>query len=124
MSRKITFRPKAELDLSDIDAYISRESPERAYAFVTRIRERCESLAQFAEQGTVRDDLGPGLRMLGLERRVTIAFRILPDRVQVVRIFYGGRYGERLLQREFRRGSVGATGDPDVESVSAAACSV
>jgi toxin ParE1/3/4 len=52
------------------------------------------------ERGTLREDLGPGLRTLGFEGRVTIAFRILPDRVQIVRIFYGKRDFEAILRRE------------------------
>jgi toxin ParE1/3/4 len=38
------------------------------------------------------------IRIIGFERRVAIAFRVMPDRVQIVRIFYGGRDAERLLR--------------------------
>lgn len=48
-------------------------------------------LETFPERGTRRDDLAPGLRTVGFERRVTIAFRVLPDAVEIVAIAYAGR---------------------------------
>ena len=38
-----------------------------------------------------RDDLLPGLRVVGFERRVSIAFHIDGERVTFDRILYGGR---------------------------------
>ncbi len=100
MSRRLTFRPKAESDLRARRWFISQDSPTNAAAFTARIRARCLALTVFPEQGTLRDDLGPGLRIVGFERRVTIVFRVLPDRVQIVRVLYGGRDAERLLRSE------------------------
>ena len=80
--------------------YTVRRNPAYARPFTDRIRLRCTSLTDFPEQGTLREDLGPGLRTLGFERRVTIAFRILPDRVQIVRVLYGGRDLKRALKGE------------------------
>ncbi|MDZ4366104.1 MAG: type II toxin-antitoxin system RelE/ParE family toxin [Afipia sp.] len=45
----------------------------------------------FPERGTRRDDLSPGLRIVGFERRVTIAFVVEEDEVIVLNILYGGR---------------------------------
>jgi toxin ParE1/3/4 len=44
-----------------------------------------------AERGTRRDDIRVGLRVVGFERRVTIAFHVDPKRVTIDRILYGGR---------------------------------
>jgi len=38
-----------------------------------------------------RDDLRPGLRILGFERRAVIALQVTADRVMILRILYGGR---------------------------------
>ncbi|MGH6754736.1 MAG: hypothetical protein ACREDP_21480 [Bradyrhizobium sp.] len=38
-----------------------------------------------------RDDLFPGLRTIGFERRVTIAFVVTADMVLIEGIFYGGQ---------------------------------
>src|SRR4030088_3019101 len=44
----------------------------------------------FPERGTRRDDLRPGLRVTGFERRVTIAFHVTAEAVIIDRILYGG----------------------------------
>lgn len=48
-------------------------------------------LAQFPERGRDRSDIAPGLRTIGFERRVLIAFRVLGQMVEIVAILYGGR---------------------------------
>ena len=63
----------------------------RAEAYIGRIEKACMSLAMFPERGLRRDDLAPGLRTIGFERRVTIAFRVLDQIVEIVAIAYGGR---------------------------------
>ncbi len=98
MRLRVTLRPAAESDLDGIYEHIAKDNPEHARNFTARIRAQCESLSDFPQRGALRDDLGVGLRALGFERRVVIAFRILPDMVQIVRIFYGGRDFERLLR--------------------------
>jgi len=40
---------------------------------------------------------GRGLRVVGFERRVTIAFEVDDERVTILRIFYGGVDWERAL---------------------------
>ena len=37
-----------------------------------------------------RDDLRPGLRVVGFERRIAVAFIVEPERVVILRLFYGG----------------------------------
>jgi toxin ParE1/3/4 len=54
-------------------------------------------LATFPKRGTRRDDILPGLRTVGFERRVTIAFRVLKTRIEIVTIDYGGREFENDL---------------------------
>jgi toxin ParE1/3/4 len=56
------------------------------------------SLAHAPMRGTKRDDILPGLRTIGFERRVTIAFRVLKARVEIVTIAYGGRDFESTLR--------------------------
>jgi len=40
------------------------------------------------------------VRLLALERRVNIAFRIVGGQVEVLRVFYGGRDFEAALSEE------------------------
>ena len=60
MVRKVTFRPEADRDLDAIYEYIARDSLANAGSFAGRIREFCESLSDFSERGTLREDLARG----------------------------------------------------------------
>ena len=56
------------------------------------------ALETFPKRGTRRDDIRPGLRTMGFERRATIAFQVTSKEVVIVRIFYGGQDYERALR--------------------------
>lgn len=99
MARRVLLRPAARRDLSSLYAYIrdERGDPDVAMAYIRRIRAFCEALATFPERGTRRDDIRPGLRIVGFERRVAVAFSVTSETVVVARVFYGGRHYEALL---------------------------
>ena len=99
---KVTFSPQAEADLLRLFNYITAKSGIAvADAYIDRIEAACLSLETFPMRGTPRDDLSPGVRMLGFERRAAIAFTVREDEVQIFRILYGGRdYGRLLAPRE------------------------
>ena len=76
----------------DLYDYIAlHDGAERAIGYVDRIEECCRSLSVFPDRGNRRDDLRPGLRILGFERRAVIALKVTADRVMILRILYGGR---------------------------------
>lgn len=92
MTRKVIFSPEARDDLRKLHRYIFfRGAPNAAIAYVTRLQQRCANLAEFPEQGVLRDDIRPSLRLLGFERRTEIAFHVTPDTVAIDRIFHGGQ---------------------------------
>jgi|HubBroStandDraft_6_1064221.scaffolds.fasta_scaffold273796_3 toxin ParE1/3/4 len=96
---KISFRPLAEADLFRVYRYIAREAgPQVAGAYIDRIEATCKALETFPERGARRDDIRPGLRIIGFERRATIVFETNGAEVVIVRIFYGGQNWERALQ--------------------------
>jgi toxin ParE1/3/4 len=98
VDRKIEFSPEALGDLIDLYHFIAdRDGEERAIGYIDRIEECCGSLAVFPHCGTRRDDLRPGLRILGFERRAAIAFRIQAETVTILRVLYGGRDIETVL---------------------------
>jgi toxin ParE1/3/4 len=89
---KVGLRPRARPDLLQLYNYIAGQArPRRAAAYIGRIETACRGLERFPERGARRDDLGPGLRALGFEGRVTIIFRVNDSVVSIIRIFYGGR---------------------------------
>lgn len=92
MTREVVLAPEADADLRQLYSFIAeRSGHERAGAYVERIGSYCEGLRDFPERGTRRDDLSPGLRVVGFEGRVAIAFHVTADRVTIDRILYGGR---------------------------------
>jgi len=60
-------------------------------AHIDSIEQCCRNLSVFPGRGTGREDLRPGLCILGFERRAVIAFHITTDAVTIMRILYGGR---------------------------------
>jgi toxin ParE1/3/4 len=101
VARKVVFRAAAERDLAKLykDIRDQRGEPTVAIDYIRRIREYCHGFAEFPERGAKRDDIRPGLRIIGFERRVVIAFTFDAERVRIGRIFYGGRDYEALLMR-------------------------
>ena len=98
---KVRFLAAAEADLFSLYEYIAEQSGlDVAAGYVDRIEAACLALQQSPERGTRRDDIRPGLRTLGFERRATIVFRVRRTEVVIARIFYGGRDFESLLRSE------------------------
>ena len=99
MPLKVIYQSEAEDDLDALFSYILNQgnSAATAYQYTERIRTYCNSLITFPHRGTKRDDLYPGIRIIGFERRVTIAFAVTDDTVLIARILYGGRDIEALM---------------------------
>lgn len=96
---QVSFRPSAEADLFELYRSVADQAGLAvAGAYIDRIEAACLALATFPERGTRRGDIHPGLRTIGFERRATIAFQVLENKVVIVRIFYGGQDWERALR--------------------------
>jgi toxin ParE1/3/4 len=100
---ELFFRRRAETDLAKLYTYIVKQSasPEIAINYIRSIRKRCDAILAFPQAGHRRDDLRTGVYIIGFERRVVIAYTILPSGdVEIGRIFYGGRDYETLLSSD------------------------
>lgn len=95
----VRIRAQANQDIIDIFDWIASESghPPTAEKFIGRIYDACETLGEFPLKGRARDDLQQGVRTLPLERIAVITYRVLPDEVEVLNIFYGGRDWEAVI---------------------------
>ncbi len=92
MARRVVLSPEALADLNELSDYIAARGGEaRAAGYVDRIETYCRGLADFPHRGIARDDVWPGLRLLGFERRATVVFRIASDTVTILRILHRGR---------------------------------
>ncbi|MGF9694836.1 type II toxin-antitoxin system RelE/ParE family toxin [Rhizobium sp. 0TCS1.26] len=91
MISRVLFHPVAEADLEQIYHFIAADSPQRAIAFVRRIRSFCDDLEAMPERGRSRNDLAPGVRTHVLKRRVIVAYRLQDGVTTILRIYYAGQ---------------------------------
>ena len=85
---RVIFTLLAERHIDSLHEYITTHaSEERADGYVGRIVDFCNGLSIFPLRGIQGDDLLPGLRVTGFERRVTIAFVVTADAVLMEGIF-------------------------------------
>jgi toxin ParE1/3/4 len=93
--RDVVFSPEAEADLTDLFDFIAQRSHvETALNYISRIEDFCDGLDVASERGTLRNDIRDGLRIVGFERRLNIAFTIEESRVVILRFFSGGQNWE------------------------------
>ena len=99
MRRAIVLSNEARAQLDDLYDYIAEAaSSDTALRFTSALLDQLETLRDFPNVGTQRDDILPGLRTFGFRRRVTIAFVIEPNEVLIVGLFYGGQDFEGVLK--------------------------
>jgi plasmid stabilization system protein ParE len=95
VTRRCTVRlsPEAQTDLVHIHEYIVERSGSAITAdrYIGRIAGFLSSFDTFPERGTLRNEVRPGLRIIGFERRVSVAFMIEDDDVIILRILAAGR---------------------------------
>ena len=90
--RAVVYAPEAQSDLLALYDHIADgASPVVAFRYVERIDRWLEGFATASERGARRDDIRPGLRIIGFERCLTVAFTVSEDTVVIQRVFYGGQ---------------------------------
>ena len=101
MSRKVEFSPVSLDQLTRLYDHIAEAaSPTIALNFTNAIISYCESFVTFPERGMRRDDIRPGLRIIGFRRRIAIAFTLSETDISILGIFYGGQSYELDLENE------------------------
>ncbi|MUZ76034.1 type II toxin-antitoxin system RelE/ParE family toxin [Agrobacterium vitis] len=84
---------EAQTDLVEIHESITTRSGSAVTAdrYIERIDGFLSSFDIFPERGTVRNEIRPGLRIVGFERSVSVAFVVEDDDVVILRILAGSR---------------------------------
>ncbi|MGO4570022.1 type II toxin-antitoxin system RelE/ParE family toxin [Rhizobium sp. 2YAF20] len=84
---------RAEADVAEIYRFVRRKSASTSVArnYIARIRAFLAEFETFPERGTVRANVREGLRIVGFERRVSVAFVVEDSEVIVLRILYAGQ---------------------------------
>jgi plasmid stabilization system protein ParE len=96
--RRVILSPEALGDIESLYDHIAAASgPLRAIRYIERIEAFCLGFELAGQRGHRRDDIRPGLRIVGFERRITIAFHVDAKTVMIDRILYGGRNVARAL---------------------------
>lgn len=96
--RSVIFAPEARDDLISLYQWIEeRGGANIALGYIERIETFCNKLDLASERGHSRDDIRDGLRIVGFEKRVTIAFMVADTSVTILRIYYGGQNWEEDL---------------------------
>jgi toxin ParE1/3/4 len=88
----VRFSKRARTQLEELyDFLAERADPLTALRYVERIERFCLGFETFPERGSIRSDVRHGLRIVGFERRVSIAFVVEGERVTILQILYAGR---------------------------------
>jgi len=80
--------PQTEIDLTSIYNFIADDSVKAADAWLERIEDTFDMLAQTPRAGRARDDLGPRLRSFPVGRYINF-YTPMSDGVEVVRVMNG-----------------------------------
>ncbi len=93
--------PDAIKDLEGIYVHITDKSgfPERAWAYIEKLRRKCHELETAPMRGQRRDDLMANLRIAPIDKKTVAAFIVDEEKqaVLILNIFYGGRDYEALM---------------------------
>ncbi len=90
--RNVVFSEEARLNLIDLYNWLLENTePETALSYIERLEEYCLDFDIASERGECRDDIRPGLRVVGFEKRIAIAFTVEEEQVIILRLFYGGQ---------------------------------
>jgi toxin ParE1/3/4 len=100
MSAELVYSRRALADLDEIFDYIASDNPGRARSYVREIQAACQSLRRMPMKGTGRPDLGPGIRVLPLWRRIVIVYAMRSDQIEILRIFSAGQDYEAIMRSD------------------------
>ena len=96
--RSVVLSPEAIDHLGAIYDWIAQAaSPDIALGYIGRLEAYVRGFDVASERGTLRNDVRPGLRVTGFERRITVAFTVSDDRVEILGFYAGGQNWEDIL---------------------------
>ena len=98
---------KAEEGVLEIGRYIIErtQSRQRGLDVINRIEEKCAHYASFPLSGTLREDVGPGLRCFRVEKLLVI-YRPREDGIVVMLVTHGHRDLRTVVEQIFGPGGL------------------
>ena len=91
MAAKVYWTRQSREDLRGIRAFIARDAPATASAFVRRLRESVNRLRTFPESGQVVSELGREDIREVLRGNYRIIYRIHANRVDILTVYHSAR---------------------------------
>jgi toxin ParE1/3/4 len=91
MPARIFWTRQAREDLREIRAFIARDAPATASAFVRRLRQSVERLRGFPHSGQVVPELGREAIREILRGNYRIIYRVPPSRVDILAVYHSAR---------------------------------
>jgi len=85
----VVFSPEALADLAAIRSYIGERNPSAASHVAVQIVAACDRLEYLPERG--RPGIVPGTREVTILWPYVIVYRIVPDGVEIIRIWHGAQ---------------------------------
>ena len=96
MSR-LRISPRASEDLIEIWSYIAEDSVANADAFIDKMYETIQFLADKPGLGRHREELAPGIQSFPFGRYI-IFYRVVAGAIEVVRVLHGARDIENTFE--------------------------
>ena len=92
---KVRLSDEAELDLDNIYRFVRwrSQSTDTARAYVARLQKFLADFETLPERGTLYNEIRPGLRRIGFEGRISVAFVVEDGEIIVLRLLYAGQQG-------------------------------
>ena len=98
---RVEYGRYAQRHLDELWNYVADvNSAQAADRLVLQIIEYCDALSDFPHRGHVREDIGPGIRVYGYQRRAAVAFTVTEAVVEILGIYWGGRDYEPPLHAQ------------------------
>jgi plasmid stabilization system protein ParE len=91
MPIKIVWTRQSREDLREIRAFIAKDAPATASAFIRRLRDSVDRLRSFPYSGQVVPELGRDDIREVLRGNYRIIYRILPIRVEILAVYHGAQ---------------------------------
>ena len=87
---RVRISPRARSDLMEIWNYIADDSIANADAFIDKLFETTQLLANRPKAGRRREELAPGILSFPFGRYI-IFYRVIRNAIEVVRVLHGAR---------------------------------
>ena len=96
MPTKIYWTRQSRDDLRAIRAFIARDAPKTASAYVRRLRQSVERLRRFPHSGQVIPELGREDTREVIQGNYRIIYRVGDCRVDILTVYHGARLLDEL----------------------------